>query len=286
MADWPVRGTHPWDIKLHEAIESRIDGITLDVSHADQALSAANPTVPDLANVNEWTVSGPVQVDLPPADPGSQFTVLVKSGFQGLTWPNGTQVLGETDQSDNVVVTLARLADGWTVFVSSPPLAGGSGAGLDTGWVDILAAYNLGDTTWVTGSAADMGPGWGVGVAPDFGLNVKIRRTGNTLHVAMFGLTKTAPSGSSAADTLFTLPSGITLGANNHVSAVVPYHTASTAPAGLAILAVGPDRRAVLYMSDGTNPPEGTILGRTSGAHVYGNVMMSFPIDPTSVWGT
>lgn len=239
----------------------------------------------DLSNVNEWTVSDAVQVILPQVTPGSQYTVHVKSGFQNLTWPNGTTIYGQTDLQD-VWVTLIRGDAGWNVLIPSPPLTGGSGAGLDTGWVNLYTAYNLGTPTWTEGSASDLGPGWGVGTAPDFALNVALRRMGNMMHVRMVGVTKTEASGSTGGDLLFTLPSGIAVSTQARANSIVPYHTASTVPAGLLVASVGSSREVFLRGTDGTTPPVGAILGRSSGTDVYGGSMISFPIEASSVWGT
>lgn len=284
MADWPVRGTHPWDTQLHEAIESRIDGITLDVSHADQALSAANPTVPDLANVNEWTVLGPVQVVLPPADPGSQYTVHVKSGFQDITWPNGTTVYGETDQQD-VWVTLIRGVAGWNVLIPSPAAEPGA-AGLDTGWVALASGYNFGgEVTWVTPpTEITLSSNWGVATGTI--MSIQARRMGNTFYLWIEGLSKLDVDTTGIA---FSIPSsfGISVPSNAAYSGLVPTIPGATTytPHGTARLAYGSANRSIFALAtDGTDLPTGTVIGRSGSAP--GAALFSFPISPSSAWGT
>lgn len=282
MTKYPVRGSKPWD----DDLKAYIDDIAR-VSHVDQTLSSAAPEV-SLGNVNEWTVSGSVQVVLPSVNPGAQYTVHVKSGFQNLSWPNGTTVYGETDQQD-VWVTLIRGDAGWFVLIPSPPLAGGSGAGLDTGWVTHVAGYP--GFGIVTGNAADLHTGWGLGTTEL--IMIALRRIGNVLHISLSGLTKIETSPGTSLENMFKLPAGITVGNNHAASAQIPYHLAGSGyplPSGLLSVVVSgtsSTMNVIGFTLDPANPklPEGATIGRSAGSNVYGS-MFSIPINPSSTWGT
>lgn len=256
-------------------------GPPVDVSFDGLTLSSSSPAVGALSNVNEWIVSDAVQVVLPTVDPGFQCTVHVVSGFQNLSWPNGTEVYGETDQQD-VWVTLIRAASGWVVLIPSPVVEDGGG-GLDTGWVNYLVGFDLGGTpSWSVGDPEVLGDGWGIAGGADFGLSVALRRIDNVLHVALVGLARTGTGGGEAA---ITLPVGIHVATSTVESAVVPYHTAASQPAGLLVATVN-QNRLLLRTLDGQVPPVGTILGRTSGTNVYGRALISIPLIPSAPWGT
>lgn len=250
------------------------------VSSSSLTLSAASPTVPALSNVNEWTVSDAVQVDLPVVNPGSQYTVHVASGFQNLTWPNGTTVYGETDQQD-VWVTLIRGDTGWNVLIPSPA-AEASAAGLDTGWVALAAGYNFGTPTWSVDPGSALGTGWGLPVGSAGGLS--IRRMGNMLHVRVDGLGKV----NATISPLFTLPAGITAG-NEVYSSIVSSHSMAAPNAYVLrrLTYTASSRNLTVSEVNGdTAVAEGTVLGKGSGTNVYGSAVISFPLAPSSTWGT
>lgn len=234
------------------------------------ALSAAAPTVPALANVNEWVVTGNVQVQLP-ADvvAGSQFTVHVQSGYQGITWPNGTTVYGATDASE-VWVTLLRVETGWVVLIPS----GGAGSGLiDTGWVTLMNAGNLGaGLQFTTGDASMVGAGWTLNVG-SFGGAI-VRRSGNLLLVIISGgWVKSSGTGTELFK--LPLPTGLVYDTNGSTCL-------NTATVGGVKVA-----QAYTYLADVVSGSLKISLSPTvpAGVAVSTQGPLIFPIAPTSTWG-
>lgn len=87
-------------------------------SHNTTAITGAEV---DLRNVNRWTVAAPVTLNLPSRPDGAQYLVHVASGFQNITWPNGTEIFGET-AADESWLTLVRGAGQWVVLIPSPEI--------------------------------------------------------------------------------------------------------------------------------------------------------------------
>lgn len=234
------------------------------------ALSAAAPTVPALANVNEWVVTGTVQVQLP-ADvvAGSQFTVHVQSGYQGIIWPNGTTVYGATDASE-VWVTLLRAETGWVVLIPS----GGAGSGLiDTGWTTVLNAANIGaGLQFTAGDASMVAAGWTLNPV-SFG-GAAIRRSGNLLLVSITGgWVKSSGTGTS----LFSLPlpTGLVHDANG--STCLNTATVGGVKVAQAYTYLADDLAGKLTISLSPTVPAGVAVS-TQGP-------LMFPIAPASTWG-
>lgn len=88
--------------------------------------SVVTAAVVQLADVNEWTVPNPVQITLPGSPLNVQYTVYVKSGFQNITWPNGTEVFGGSGAA-STWLTLIRRDAGWQVLIASGGSSGGGG---------------------------------------------------------------------------------------------------------------------------------------------------------------
>lgn len=240
-------------------------------SIAGVVLSPSSPKVLELGNINEWTVNGNVQIQLPVVDAGSQFTVHVKSGFQGITWPNGTQVYGATDQNVDVPVTLNRTLAGWTVYI--PSVGGGSGM-IDTGWQLLLNVANLGSgLQFHTGNASMISAGWTVTTSTLL-TSVAVRRTGQLLLVDIVGgFTKESGAGSVFAE--IPLPGLVVMDMSHGRWALNTAIVGGTPTPRTYEARIISGNRLRLSL-DGVTA-DGTVT-RLSGT-------LMFAIDPSSTWG-
>lgn len=109
-------------------------GPMLAPTFASTAVTSATITLKDM---NEWTVAAPVQVSLAATDTGAQHTVHIKSGFQNITWPNGTEVFG-LSSADSTWVSIVRVVSGWRVLIAS-----GTGGGVGSGGGSDFSVTNL-----------------------------------------------------------------------------------------------------------------------------------------------
>lgn len=221
----------------------------------------------DLGTMNEWTVANPVTVALPPASPPFVCTVHVKTGFQKITWPNGTLIVGETTEND-VWITLRRLPTGWVVLI---PSGGGSGL-VDTGWSQPLNAANLGSgLQFIAGDASMVGPAWTLGVG-SFG-GVSIRRSGNNMLVYISG-GWVKESGTGALMFSIPKPAGFVPDPNSVecINAV----TVGGARVPQAYLYSGSDATRLTFSLTPSVP---------AGVSVKTTGPLIFPLHPTTTWG-
>lgn len=135
---------HPEHAPEHNQINEHLNQLNnrlvLTASRVEDLLQVAGDSLPthittaitgaevDLRSGNRWTVAAPVTLNLPSRPDGSQYTVHVASGFQNITWPNGTEIFGLTTDDEDVWLTLVRDTDRWNVLVSSQKSGGGSPA--------------------------------------------------------------------------------------------------------------------------------------------------------------
>lgn len=237
--------------------------------------NVTTPFIPELGNVNEWDIPNPVQVQLPNVPKGATFLVHVKTGFQKITWPNGTEIYGETDQQE-AWVTLTRSDGHWQVLIPSPE---GGAALIDTGWSEVFSVANFGSgPQYVVGNASMLGAGWEYPIGLT---SMSIRRSGNFLLVKVSGgFTKIA--GGSSEFVRIPVPAGLIM--DDAVG--TPYlHTAT----------VGGAKALVVYkakvVSEGTHPNVVTTLRlNIEGAVATGTIAITqsalmFTIKSTSTWG-
>lgn len=273
MADYPPRGLEPWDDDLKEYI----DDISVNVSHAARTLSSADPVVPALSNVNEWTVTDAVQVVLPSVNPGAQYTVHVKSGFQDLTWPALTQIVGATSQ-DEAWVTLIRGDAGWIVLV---PSAGGGSGLIDTGVLQAFSMILVGENVSYThGDASMLGTGWTAHLGPGGfgGATATIRRSGNQMLVSLLGFKATA----TAEEVFLRLPAptGLSMDTAYRSVAAVGAVEGVHRTFGVSVrLHAGNLEFSSLDLT------EGLTFGRSPVGVLSSATIISIPINPTSTWG-
>lgn len=244
------------------------------------ALTAASPNIPSLGTVNNWTVTGSVQVGLPAAPAGSQFTVHVISGFQGLTWPPNTTVYGATSNTE-AWVTLIRTTSGWAVLV---PSAGGGGGMIDTGWTQVFGILSVGGAlTYNKGDASMLGTGWGAHENGGFGAaTLDVRRSGNQMLVRMSGFKAL----SATPDKRFiSLPPEMTasfVGLEQGILQPFPMgHTSPLTTGYINLNYVG--TRVWLELASPT-VAQGIQIGPGIGG-VPGATVMYFPISKTAPWG-
>lgn len=209
------------------------------VGSATVALTPAESDITFLAAVNHWTVSAPLTVSLPDLDVVGQFTVHI-TGYQDLSWPVGTTIIGE-NTTDEVWVHLIHDVDGtWKVLVPG-------GASDDTGWVPLITGLNVaGDISYTVGSEASWGSAnWGpITTAGTDAFQIRIRRIGPKVRMEFAGVEAKA---ATPAGNIIGIPVGyrpaengsFLVAKNAGVSPALVFHSTTTAVRCTASIASG-----------------------------------------------
>lgn len=259
---------------LAEAVsEAQEQAIATAPTLRTATLSASSPAVPELGTTNEWTVTNATTVQLPVTTAGS-FLVLVKSGFNHITWPGGTTIFGATSATTNVWVTLTRTSTGWSVLIPS----GGGGGGVDTGWIQVIGALSIaGSLSFTVGSAANFGTGWGVHESGGFGAGiVQVRRVGGLMLVRMENIKAV---GATPSSTMFNLDPLVTSVVSlDPPQQTVPALQGVAPPFTTAALRSGTSGSKVIIENPGA--VQNNVFGSTGMP-----LVVAFALSKTAPWG-